>query len=173
MHLFQSSVNSGHRCSTSTAAMASMFVIMSLQTQIRSADGFSTSRSAIIISFEPRHSMRHLLPLKSEVQSSSSIGTFGNADDDAAANGPPTKLTGSLSGCRLHEFELKQHKPLGLTIEESLANEPDAAKYVFVADVNKGGNADGVGIRVGDVIVQLSGTFDEVVDVAGLGIEKM
>ena len=44
---------------------------------------------------------------------------------------------------------------------------------MFVADVVKGGNADKIGLRVGDVIVQLSGTFDEVVDVAGLGIEKM
>jgi S1-C subfamily serine protease len=73
----------------------------------------------------------------------------------------------------LHEFELKQHKPLGCSVEESLANEPDAAKYVFVADLVKGGNADKIGLRVGDVIVQLSGTFDEVVDVAGLGIGKM
>lgn len=172
MNFFQSTVNNGLRSSTTPGALASIFVILSCQTQIRSADGFSSSRSATI-SFGPRHSMQHLRPLKSEVQSSNSIGTFGNADDDAAENGPPPKLTGSLSGSRLHEFELKQHKPLGCSVEESLANEPDAAKYVFVADLVKGGNADKIGLRVGDVIVQLSGTFDEVVDVAGLGIEKM
>ena len=172
MNFFQSTVNNGLRSSTTTGALASIFVLLSWQTQIRSAGGFSSSRSATI-SFGPRRSMQHLRPLQSEVQTSNSIGAFGNADDDAAENGPPPKLTGSLSGSRLHEFELKQHKPLGCSVEESLANEPDAAKYVFVADIVKGGNADKIGLRVGDVIVQLSGTFDEVVDVAGLGIEKM
>ena len=44
---------------------------------------------------------------------------------------------------------------------------------MFVAEISKGGNAAKAGIRVGDVIVQLSGTFDEVVNVAGLGIDKM
>lgn len=36
-----------------------------------------------------------------------------------------------------------------------------------------GGNAEKAGLKKGDVIVRLSGTFDEVVDVAGLGIEKI
>lgn len=36
-----------------------------------------------------------------------------------------------------------------------------------------GGNAQKAGLKKGDVIVRLSGTFDEVVDVAGLGIEKI
>jgi S1-C subfamily serine protease len=117
--------------------------------------------------------MQHLRPLKSEAKTSNAIGTFRSADDDAEANGPIPKLTGSLSGSRLCEFKLDQHKPLGCSVEESLANEPDAAKHVFVADVNKGGNAEKIGLRVGDVIVQLSGTFDEVLDVTGLGIEKM
>ena len=52
-------------------------------------------------------------------------------------------------------------------------DEPNNAKYVFVAEVNNGGNAYKAGIKVGDVIVQLSGTFDGVVDVTGLGIEQM
>lgn len=73
----------------------------------------------------------------------------------------------------MHEFTLKEHKPLGCSVEESLANESDNAKYVFVAEVTKGGHAARAGLREGDVIVQLSGTFDDVVDVAGLGIDKM
>jgi len=39
--------------------------------------------------------------------------------------------------------------------------------------VYAGGNAERAGINAGDVIVRLSGTFDEVVDVAGLGIDKI
>ena len=117
--------------------------------------------------------MQHLRPLENEAQTSNAIGIFGSAANDADANGPIPKLTGSLSGSRLYEFKLDQHKPLGCSVEESLANEPDAAKHVFVAEVNQGGNAEKIGLRVGDVIVQLSGTFDAVVDVTGLGIEKM
>ncbi len=36
-----------------------------------------------------------------------------------------------------------------------------------------GGNAQKAGLKKGDVIVRLSGTFDEVVDVTGLGIDKI
>ena len=93
-------------------------------------------------------------------------------DGGNGAKGLPT-LKGSLLGSKVHEYTLKEHKPLGCSVEESLANEPDNAKYVFVAEVVKGGNAARAGLREGDVIVQLSGTFDEVVDVAGLGIDKM
>jgi hypothetical protein len=171
MNLLQSSPNSGRRCSRTTAALASICILV-WQSQTRGAEGFSSSSSSAI-STKPRHSVRYLRSLKREAQTSYTLGTFGDADNDANAYGPFPKLTGSLSGSRLHEFILEQHKPLGCSVEESLANEPDAAKHVFVADVNKGGNAEKIGIQVGDVIVQLSGTFDELVDVTGVGIEKM
>jgi hypothetical protein len=137
-----------------------LLLLLSLQNHIhiRTADGFSptsTSRSSAqsFSFFIPRHSLLHLRPLGSEVQTSS--------------------LEGSLSGSILHEYVLNNHKPLGCSVEESLAKDDDGAKYVFVAEVNNGGNAEKVGIRVGDVIVQISGTFDEIVDVAGLGIERV
>jgi len=68
---------------------------------------------------------------------------------------------------------LEDHKPLGCSVEESLADEEDGANYVFVSEVVAGGNAQKAGLKTGDVIVRLSGTFDEVVNVAGLGIEKI
>mmetsp|Transcript_4388 Transcript_4388/g.7682 ORF Transcript_4388/g.7682 Transcript_4388/m.7682 type:complete len:304 (+) Transcript_4388:156-1067(+) len=161
-----------HRRSSTAAALASMFLLLSLQTQIQSADGFSTTRSAII-SDKTRYSLQTLLPLNSEVQTFNSIDASAEDDDDDAVNGLP-KLTGCLKDRTVHEFKLKEHKPLGCSVEESLADEPDGAKYVFVAEVHKGGNAEKAGLRIGDVIVQLSGTVDEeVVDVAGLGIEKI
>ena len=43
----------------------------------------------------------------------------------------------------------------------------------YHGQVVEGGNAQKAGIKKGDVIVRLSGTFDEVVDVAGLGIDKI
>ena len=138
----------------STATALSLF-LLSCQNHvhIRPVQSFS-----FVILGVPRHSrILHLRPLNSEVEISSGC------------------LEGSLSGSILHEYTLTNHKPLGCSVEESLAKDDinDKAKYVFVSEVNKGSNADKVGIRVGDVIVQLSGTFDEVVDVSGLGIERV
>ena len=45
--------------------------------------------------------------------------------------------------------------------------------HKYHGQVVEGGNAQKAGIKKGDVIVRLSGTFDEVVDVAGLGIDKI
>jgi len=160
-----------HRRSSTATALASLFVVLSLQTQIQSADGFSTKKSTII-SDKTRYSPQSLIPLNSEVQTFNSIDASAEDDDDDAVNGLP-KLTGCLKDRALHEFELKYHKPMGCSVEESLADEPDGANYVFVAEVHKDGHAAKAGLRMGDVIVQLSGTFDEVVDVAGLGIDKI
>jgi hypothetical protein len=137
------------------ATLVSVLFLLSFQSKIHSSDAFSTSKLAISSDW----TRQSLVPLN-----------YVEAPD--AMNQLPT-LSGSLTDRRLHEFEVKDHKPLGCSVEESLANESDGARYVFVAEVKKGGNAHKAGIRAGDVIVQLSGTFDEVVDVAGLGIEKM
>ncbi|KAL7537846.1 hypothetical protein ACHAXR_008116 [Thalassiosira sp. AJA248-18] len=172
---FQSSKSHvGHRHSSTAVALAlasaSVLLILSLQTQIQISYAFSTS-NMLTNADRTRHSRQSLLPLNSEVQTPTFVDASAEDDNDAAKGLP--ELTGALAGSRLHEFELKEHKPLGCSVEESLANEPDEAKYVFVAEVTKGGNAEKAGIRAGDVIVQLSGTFYDVVDVAGLGIEKI
>ena len=46
------------------------------------------------------------------------------------------ELTGVLEKCELHEFILKNHKPLGCSVEESLASEPDGSRFVFVSEVS-------------------------------------
>jgi len=140
------------RHSPRVATLVSVCLVLSIQTKI---DGFSTSA---ILSDRTRPSLQSLV--------------LNYVEDPNAMSALPT-LSGSLTDRRLHEFEVEDHKPLGCTVEESLANEADGARYVFVAEVNRGGNAHKAGLRTGDVIVQLSGTFDEVVDVAGLGIERI
>lgn len=119
-----------------------------------------------------RFSRRHTIQLHSEVQTAFSFDALADGDEEGEVNGVPN-LMGALVDAKLREFELSEHKPLGCSVEESLANEPDGAKYVFVAEITKGGNAEKAGLKMGDVIVQLSGTFDELVDVAGLGIDKI
>jgi hypothetical protein len=70
---------------------------------------------------------RTLTKLKSETQPTSLV--------ESSAEGFPS-LTGALKNCELHEFVLQNHKPLGCSVEESLADEPDRVKYVFVAQVS-------------------------------------
>lgn len=158
----------GHWRSSTAALAPTLLCLLSLQTQIRSSYGFTASTlTSSLVRDKTRHPQQSLLPLNSQVQTPN----FVEAPTDDGHELP--KLTGSLANSRLQEFDLKEHKPLGCSVEESLADEEDGAKYVFVAEVAKGGNAAKAGIKVGDVIVQLSGTFDEVVGVAGLGIDKI
>jgi C-terminal processing protease CtpA/Prc len=90
---------------------------------------------------------------------------------------------------------LKQHKPLGCTVEESLSSvaatttdqkksnkqkkkKTESLHYVFVTKVVEGGNADHAGILPGDVIIGVTATFGggptgAVENVAGLGMNKV
>ena len=72
-------------------------------------------------------------------------------------------------------FHLKEYKPLGLTAEESLAQKDVSGTYhhVFVSKVIPDGNADKVGIQVGDVIVGISGLFGSTECVVGESLEKV
>ena len=154
-----------------------MLLFVSLQLlHIRCGSGFSSIPEIV---FKPHQQPTPVsfLSLNSEVQTpntsiESAFSDDDDDEDDVNTHDTP-KLTGALENSILNEFTLTEHKPLGCSVEESLADEPDNAKHVFVAEVTDGGNAAKSGIKVGDVIVQLSGTFDEVVNVAGLGIDKM
>lgn len=160
-----------HYLSSAAAAALTptLLLLLLVLLHVQQSDGFSTSRTTTATG-RTSHRARCVRPLNSEVQTSNFVDA--PSDDEKKF-----KLTGALDDedgfVYVRESELKEHKPLGCSVEESLADEPDGAKYVFVAEVTRGGNADNAGIKVGDVIVQLSGTFDEVVDVAGLGIDKI
>jgi hypothetical protein len=65
---------------------------------------------------------------------------------------------------------LKDHRPLGCTVEESLNEDDD---FVFISNVKEGGNADKLGLKVGDVVVGVTGLFGEVTIVIDCGVEKM
>ena len=72
--------------------------------------------------------------LFSETQTFSAIDSSADGEDEDVNGGPPN-LTGSLTDARWYEFELENHKPLGCSVEESLASEPDGVNYVFVSEV--------------------------------------
>lgn len=67
-------------------------------------------------------------------------------------------------------FELKEHSPLGCTVEESLDEEDD---FVFISKITPGGHADKIGLKVGDVIGGVTGSFGDTTLVLHSGVEKM
>ena len=87
-------------------------------------------------------------------------------------------------------LDIRKHRPLGCTVEESLAkveegeNENDDLDNndnsisnrfppVFVSKVTEDGYAEQAGIKVGDVVVAVTGLFGDLEVVAGLGVDKM
>lgn len=78
-----------------------------------------------------------------------------------------------LEGAEILKFELQTHRPLGCTVEESLATTIDNKRFVFISKVKEDGNAERAGLRVGDVIIQINGLFGEMEDVSGLGLNKV
>jgi len=159
------------RSSTTMLAYNILFLSIALQYRKSVCYGFSTTSIPDIIS--NKRQLSTFFPLYSEVQTPSYTLGIGFSDDDDDLDNLPN-LSGPLENCILQQFTLNEHKPLGCSVEESLAVETDEnAKYVFVSEVKKGGNAAKTGLKEGDVIVQLSGTFDELIDVAGLGIDRI
>lgn len=65
---------------------------------------------------------------------------------------------------------MKDHRPLGCTVEESLNEEDD---YVFISRITEGGNAEKAGVQVGDVVVGVTGLFGELTIVMDSGVDKM
>ena len=67
------------------------------------------------------------------------------------------------------EFVLSPHRPLGCTVEESLAD----ARHIFVSKVAEAGFGGRAGLLPGDVIVGVTDFFGALTDVTGLGIDKV
>lgn len=87
----------------------------------------------------------------------------------AAESNVEAKAKDLLPGALVEDFELLPHRPLGMTIEESLADN----KFVLVTKVVEGGNAEKAGIEVGDVMVGVTGLFGDLTNCIGLDIKKM
>ena len=64
---------------------------------------------------------------------------------------------------------LSPHRPLGCTVEESLAD----SQFVFITRVAEGGYAEKAGLQVGDTLLQVSGIFGDLTTVVGVGVQKL
>ena len=62
-----------------------------------------------------------------------------------------------------------KHRPMGCTVEESLAD----GGTVFISAITPKGNAALAGLQVGDVILAVSGIFGDMENVSGVGLAKV
>lgn len=74
-----------------------------------------------------------------------------------------------LQGSHRHSFQIQPHKPLGITIEESLT----PLKHVFVSSVIEGSHAGQAGVQVGDVLIECNNLFGDLQNVQDLDIESI
>jgi C-terminal processing protease CtpA/Prc len=66
-------------------------------------------------------------------------------------------------------LELPKHKPMGCTVEESLAD----GAILFVSSIVTGGNADTAGLRVGDVVTAITGLFGLIESTDGMDVAAL
>jgi hypothetical protein len=122
-----------------------------------------TRRSRSILKAKPDEAEQDVAPL------------FAPSDDNQQSQ---------MEGRAVLDVTLSGHKPLGCTAEESLApytfdsnGEESLIKEkafpVFIQKVLDGGNADQAGLQVGDVIVGVTGVFDQLQDVSYAGLDKV
>jgi len=65
---------------------------------------------------------------------------------------------------------MEDHVPLGCTVEESLHEEDD---FIFISKLTKNGNAEKAGLKVGDVVVGVTGLFGELACTIDSDVEKI
>jgi len=86
-----------------------------------------------------------------------------------------TKVQEHFKSNLLYTITIPDHKPsLGCTAEESLyIGETNGEIFVFISKIVAGGAAANAGLEVGDLIVGVSGTFEDMVDVFGQGLDRV
>jgi hypothetical protein len=93
---------------------------------------------------------------------------FSAVEEDVANNVNDYKDV--FPTAQFYTFEMPAHRPLGCTVDESM----DALEnYVFVSKVIPGGFADLAGIHIGDVMVAVTGLFEDMTPVLESGVEKL
>jgi C-terminal processing protease CtpA/Prc len=104
------------------------------------------------------------------VSSSSESSSTGDKYDDSSSLIVDHVKEAFPEGGEILTFEMVDHRPLGCTIEESLDKNDD---YVFISRITPDGNADKAGLKVGDVVVGVTGLFGGLTIVMDSGVEKM
>lgn len=102
------------------------------------------------------------------------LSSGAKVDETGTANSTVGETSSRIEtlfpGAELLTIELIDHIPLGCTIEESLHEEDDS---IFISKLTKEGNAEKAGLRVGDVVVGVTGSFGELTGTINSDVEKI
>mmetsp|Transcript_10709 Transcript_10709/g.15109 ORF Transcript_10709/g.15109 Transcript_10709/m.15109 type:complete len:326 (-) Transcript_10709:892-1869(-) len=132
---------------------------------------FATQKDANV--FFINSTITETVPQEEESLSSTSTTIIEETEKDESYQYLKLHTMKYFPNAKISSIELLQHKPMGLTVEESLATDAEDVKHVFVSKIVNDGNAHQFGIRLGDVIVGVTGSFDSVVDVIGSDLDKI
>ena len=96
------------------------------------------------------------------------------SDDENGMTNSTTELTSRVETvfprAEILTITMDDHVPLGCTVEESLHEDDD---FIFISKLTKGGNAEEAGLKVGDVIVGVTGLFGDIICTIESDVEKM
>lgn len=96
------------------------------------------------------------------------------SDDENGMTNSTTELTTRVETvfprAEILTITMDDHVPLGCTVEESLHEDDDS---IFISKLTKGGNAEHAGLKLGDVIVGVTGLFGDIVSTIESDVEKI
>jgi len=95
-------------------------------------------------------------------------------DDENGMTNSTTELSSKVETvfpkAEILTLTMDDHIPLGCTIEESLHENDD---FIFISKLTQDGNAEGAGLKVGDVIVGVTGLFGDLISTLETDAEKI
>ena len=96
------------------------------------------------------------------------------SDDESGTTNSTTDLFSRVETvfptAEIVTITLDDHIPLGCTVEESLHEDDD---FILITKLTKGGNAAGAGLKVGDVLVGVTGLFGDLTCTLESDVDKM
>ena len=189
-------------------AITTLVVQLATNPSLTTTNAFTISTTKTRTSFQQSQSVQQQRHATSSSSQSSSTLLLASVEDDTEVSigKVPSEIDATLQSIiddlypnsELVTLVIQDHRPLGCTVEESLATTSsdesnktknivkindddddddlislDDAPAVFVSKVVEGGYAEQAGIKVGDVIIGVTGLFGNVMAVSGFDIERV
>ncbi|MGK3738659.1 MAG: putative metalloprotease with PDZ domain [Bacillariaceae sp.] len=135
---------------------------------------FLTNNSVLVLSFVPTTTLSYMVPPAFAVSTQLQFSDDKNTNNGISNINVTLEFTSRVGDIfpdgEILTIEMVDHQPLGCTVEESINEEDD---YLFISKLADKGSAENAGFQVGDVVVQITGTFGKLTDVLGASVEKM
>lgn len=135
---------------------------------------FLTNNSVLVLSFVPTTTLSYMVPPAFAVSTQLQFSDDKNTNNGISNINVTLEFTSRVGDIfpdgEILTIEMVDHQPLGCTVEESINEEDD---YLFISKLADKGSAENAGFQVGDVVVQITGTFGKLTDVLGASVEKI